>query len=577
MTRTTLSLSVLVVLACAAAGCRSPRRAWQPNSGGGSTATTSGQTVAATGVVASGTPREQLEQLDGVLREQGYAPTGPAVHGNLQPNGLIAYAVDAQPGACYTLAVFGEQPDQNIDVIVLDPYGRQAAHDVRPDNHPWVSFCAGQAGRFIARLQMRGGSGGYYYAAYRGPAGRQMELSSFFGQEPASQVQVATMGAETQGRLRQLDQQMSQQGFTRVGEPSGIVLDSRDPRDFQLNLREGECYAFATLGGPGAVDTDVFLNDDSGTRLSADTRRDRDALVQYCAPATGNYALQVRMYEGQGPLFTVAYVQHPQAQAQQPQPVMASSSTAGAGLQENFALLDADMRARGYEGYGDQTTGRLDEGGSRNFEIQLEGGRCYAILAVGDGTVRDLDLRLLNQRGQEVDRDTANDARPTVRVCPERSGNFTMQVAMAGGAGAYVYAPYRWPRGTRGPFGLEGLTWVRLSEVTALLGVEGFEPDAGFTPENGRLARQGATATHQVDLSAGQCYAVVVVGGEGVNDLDVTLSRGGTELASDFGSRNAFPSVRQCVEADGRYTITVTAAQGSGPYHYQIFSRSSDE
>ncbi|HJL17054.1 MAG TPA: hypothetical protein RMH99_15420, partial [Sandaracinaceae bacterium LLY-WYZ-13_1] len=536
-----------------------------------------GQTVAATGVVASGTPREQLEQLDGVLREQGYAPTGPAVHGNLQTNGLVAYAVDAQPNRCYTLAVFGEQPNQNIDMIVLDPYGRPATHNVRPDNHPWVSFCAASGGRFIARVQMASGSGGYYYGAYQGPSGRRMELSQFFGQEPAtSQVQVAQMDGETQSRLSSLDQQMNQQGYSRVGDPAGIVLDGREPRDFQLNLREGECYAFATLGGPGAVDTDVFLNDQSGTRIQADTRRDRDAMVQYCAPATGNYALQVRMYQGQGPLFTVAYVQNA-AQAQQTQPVMESTSTAGAGLQENFALLDADMRARGYESYGEQTNGRLDEAGTRNFEIQLEGGRCYAILAVGDTGVRDLDLHLLNQRGQEVDRDTASDARPTVRVCPESSGNYYMQVQMTSGSGAYVYAPYRWPRGTQGPFGLEGLTWVRLSEVTALLSVEGFTPDAGFTPENGQLRRQGASATHQVNLESGQCYAIVVVGGEGVNDLDVTLSRGGTQLASDFGSRNAFPSVRQCVQQGGRHTITVSAAEGSGDYHYQVFSRTEGE
>lgn len=562
------------VLSLALTACRSPRRRWDPNTTAGATATTGGgTTVAATGVVASGTPREQLEQLDGLLREQGFEPIGPAVHGNLQPNGLIAYAVDAQPGQCYTLAVIGEQPSgQNIDIIVLDPYGRPAAHHVRPDNHPWVSFCAAQAGRFIARVQMTGGGGGYFYAPYEGPAGRRLELSSFYGETPQTQVQVASMDGQTQARLSQLDQQMQQQGFSRVGEPSGIVLDSAEPRDFQLNLRQGECYAFASLGGPGSVDTDLFLHDQSGTRLEADTRRDRDAVVRYCAPATGNYTLQARMYEGEGPLFTAAYVQS-QGATQQAQPVMASTSTAGASLQENFALLDADMRARGYESLGDQTTGQLAEAGTRNFAIQLEGGRCYAILAVGDTGVRDLDLHLLDPSGREVDRDVANDARPTVRVCPEASGNFYMQVQMSSGSGQYVYAPYRWPRGTQGPFGLEGLTWVRLSEVTALLGVEGYAPDAGFTPETGTLRRQGQTVTHHVNLSAGQCYAVVAVGGQGISDLDVTLSQGGTQLASDFGSRNAFPSLRQCVQSDARYTITITAAEGSGPYVYQIFSR----
>lgn len=572
MTRPLLRSLTLLSL-CALTACASPRRRWQPNEGAGST-TGGGTTVSTGGVVASGTPREQLEQLDGVLRQQGFNSTGPAVHGNLQTNGMIAYAVEATPGSCYTVAVLGEDSSQNIDMIVIDPYGRPTAHNVRPDNHPWASFCATQAGRFIARVQMASGAGGYFYAAYQGPSARQMDLASFYG-EASSAVASATMDGQTQQRLSALDQNMQQRGFSRVGQPAGLQLDNPEPRDFQLNLQQGTCYAFASLGGPGAVDTDIFLNDDGGRRLQADTARAQDAVIEYCAPATGAYVLQVRMYQGAGSLFTVGYVQGAQ-QTAQAEPVMASTSTATASLQENFALLDADMRARGYEAMGQQSNGELAAGGTQDYQVQLEGGRCYAILAVGDNSVQDLDLHLLDQRGREVDRDIATDARPTVRVCPTASGTYTMRVEMASGQGAYVYAPYRWPRGTSGPFGLSGLSWVRMSEVTALLRVEGYEPDPGFTPGQGRLRRQGATGSHQVELYGGQCYAVVVVGGEGVNDLDVTLSQGNTQLSSDYGSRNAFPSVRHCVPTDGNFSFTITAADGSGEYHYQIFSRSND-
>ncbi len=574
MNRTLLSLLALGALALAA--CSSPRRRWQPDQGGGQATVTTGggQTVTAAGVVASGSPREQLEQLDGVLRQQGFTATGPAVHGNLPTNGLIAYAVDATPNSCYTLAVLGETSGQNIDMIVIDPYGRPTAHNVRPDNHPWASFCASQAGRFIARVQMASGAGSYYYAAYQGPANRQMDLASFYG-EASSAVQTAQMDAQTQQRLGALDGQMQQRGFNRVGQPAGLALDNTEPRDFQLSLQQGTCYAFASLGGPSAVDTDIFLNDHSGQRLESDTARSQDAVIQYCAPATGAYVLQVRMSEGSGSLFTVGYVQGA-AQASGNEPVMASTSTASAGLQENFALLDADMRARGYEGYGQQTTGQLAANATRDFQIQLEGGRCYAILAVGDQSVTNLDLHLLDARGREVDRDVAGDARPTVRVCPTASGNFTMRVQMMAGQGNYVYAPYRWPRGTQGPFGMSGLSFVRMSELTALLQVEGYEPDPGFTPGHGNLRTQGASSRHEVELTAGQCYAVVAVGGEGVNDLDVTLQEGSTQLASDYGSSNAMTSVRHCVQRDGRYTFRVTASAGNGEYHYQIFSRSND-
>ncbi|MBX3272729.1 MAG: hypothetical protein KF729_20880 [Sandaracinaceae bacterium] len=568
-----MALTGFVLAAALVAGCGPSRERWTPGQGGTTATTGASETVAATNVRASGGPREQLEQLDGILRGQGMAPTGPAQHGTLDPEGLIAYAVDALPNTCYTLAVIGEAPGQNIDMIVIDPFGRPAAHHVRPDNHPWVSFCAATGGRFIARVQMVSGGGGYYYAAYQGPGGRQLDLSSFYGDTPQVTVQTAQLDAQTRARLSALDQRYATQGYSRVGEPAGVVLEDPTPRDFQLNLEQGQCYAFATLGGPGAIDTDLFLADSGGQRLRADTSSAIDATIEYCAQVTGSYVLEVRMSSGRGPLFTVGYLRSGTGAVASQQPVMSTTSTAAASLAENFALIDADMRARGYETLATQQSGRLDQGGTRNFEIQLEGGRCYAILAVGDTTVRDLDLMLLGPDGRTVDADAGEDARPTVRVCPQASGNYYMQVQMTAGAGAYVYKSYRWPRGTRGPFGLSGVTWVRLSEVTALLGVEGFEPDPGFTPGNGRLRRQGASAQHHVDLTAGQCYAVVAVGGEGITDLDITISRGTTQVASDFGTASAFPSARHCAQADGRHTITITAAAGAGTYHYQVFSR----
>lgn len=509
-----------------------------------------------------------------MLREQGFSPIGPAIRGELQTGGLIAYSIQTFPSACYTVAVFGEQPGQNIDLIVLDNIGRMASHDVRDDAHPWASFCTSAAGTFIARLQMAAGAGSYYYAAYQGPAGRQMELSSFFGQQAEQGPQVAQMDAETQTRLQGLDSQLSGQGYTRVGQPSGLMLENASPREYRLNLQANQCYAFATLGGPGAVNTDVSLNDSTGAALVSDNTSSVDTLIQYCAPVDGSYALQIRMAQGAGAIFTVGYVRgNGQPSGGE---VLSSTTTAGAGLQENFALLDADMRARGYETLSSSESGNLTTGASRRYNVNLEGGHCYAILAVGDAGVRNLDLVLMSPTGQPVDRDVAENARPTVRVCPGSSGPYTMEVRMAAGSGSYVYAPYQWPRGTEGPFNLRGLIYVRLAEVTALLSVEGYTPDPGFTQDGGTLRPQGATATHGVDLEAGQCYAVVVVGGDGVQDLDVTLARNGSQIASDYGSQNAFPSVRHCATEAGRYDFTVTAARGSGRYHYQVFTRSEE-
>ena len=70
-----------------------------------------------------------------------------------------------------------------------------------------------------------------------------------------------------------------------------------------------------------------------------------------------------------------------------------------------------------------------------------------------------------------------------MRVCPSARGHYRMAIRMTSGSGSYIYAPYRWTRGTRGPFGLAGLIYLRLAEVTSLLAVEGYEPDVGYDLE----------------------------------------------------------------------------------------------
>lgn len=561
-----VTLGVLVI-GSLAGGCR--RRSVRGVTGGGGPS--SGAVQVGGGETARGTPREQLEQLDRLLRAQGYLPVGPATHGTLEPNGITAYALDVRRGHCYTIALFGA-PGTDVNLVMLDPAGRDIAHNVLPDEHPWVGFCAARAGRFVARVQMARGGGEYFFAPYLTQGRRPADLTAFFGASPSGPA-VAQIDAATRERLQALDQRLAAEHFQRIGEPSGLVLRNREERVYALSLEQGRCYVFGTLGGEGTSDTDVFLQDGSGTRLQADGANDRDATVRYCAPDDGNYTLQVRMLGGEGPVFTVAYAQAVAGTSAEPAvPVIADTSTAGANIDENFALLDADMRARGYESFGNHQQGQLSEGAEQAYAVELEGGKCYAILALGDSDVRDLSLSLRDGSGREVDRDEAGDARPTVRVCPQDTGNYTMVVRMVSGTGSYVYAPYRWPRGTR--LGdLSGILYVRLAEITALLSVESFAPDPGYSLERGRLRREGQTATHALPLQGGQCYSIVVVGGDGVRDLDVTLTRGGTQVATDFGARNAFPNVRHCTSANETFTLSVSTRSGSGDYVYQVFSQ----
>ena len=577
-----------VLLSIITAACSSsPRRivlnpGTQPQvePGGGGTAPVVGQPTTA-GAAAS-TPIQRLNQVDAHLTQRGFSRVGPAVrNANMQAGGLVAYAINTAPGQCYVAVAIGVS-GSDLNMIVLDPMGRTVAHNVLPDETPWVRICPTMAGRFISRLQMATGGGEYYYALYQGTVQNEPMLEAALGgAQPAQQVQQAQIDPQTNQRLTALDNQFTQERFSRVGPPMGVQLATGADDRRQINLQQGSCYAFASLGGPGANDTDIYILNGSEETMQSDRDTDLDAVVRFCPPASGTYTLRANMYRGAGPIFIAGWVQQ-QAQApSQPNvapapaaPVLATTSTAGGGVNEAYALLDADMLARGYESFGSMTRGELQQGGTRDFNIELEGGKCYAIVAVGGSTVRNLDLTLMNASGNELDRDIADDARPIVRVCPENSGRHRMQVKMTEGTGNFVYHAYRWPRGTRGPFGLSGLIYVRLAEVTSLLQVEGFQPSADFAPGRGRLRRQGASGGHNIDLPSGKCFAVLVVGGDGVNDIDVSLNKGRNRLAAD-GSRNPFPNVRHCTTQAGAYRLNIEAANGSGSYFYQVFERGS--
>lgn len=536
------------------AGCtivRSPQHAPSPGSG-----------------VEDRGPRATLERLDRHLRARGYAPAGPAVRNpNMPPGGMIAYALDVAAGQCFATFAL-THPGTDLNLVVLDPQGTTVAYDVRPDPHPAAEFCAPRSGRYIIRLQMALGSGEYYFAAYQGPSGITPEFAAFFGAED-DVAESASIDSLTAKRLESLDEKLGKQGFVRTGEAQGVQLRQGQDRVFPLRLDGGACYVFASFAGPGILDTDVAIVDGGGTELAKDVGNDADGMVRYCPTANDSVLLRTRAHRGDGPIFVAGYAQSGRAVAG---PIIPTKSVAGAGLEESFRLLDADLRARGYRSFGEPQRGRLEEGEGREFGVRLEGEKCYAILAVGDGTVRDLDLILLDGSGKQLDRDIEADPRPIVRVCPTQSGQFTMQVRAYSGGGQFVYAAYQWPRGTRGPFGLSGLLYVRLAEVTSLLGVEKYEPDPGFTPEKGTLARQGQSKTHEVELKAGACYAIAAVGGEGVADLDLRLSMGGREIVRDT-TRNAFPAVRHCPQTTGRMTLTIEAAQGQGDYFFQVFER----
>lgn len=603
--RLVLLLAALSMAGCSAFSIISPRRAdGTPVFGGNRnrTQTPTGATGTTTTAGNGSDPTQYLNRLDAHLRAQGYAPAGAAIRNNTMPStGLVAYALDARPGTCYAAIAIGDA-GTDLNMILLDPFGRTESYNVQADSTPFVTFCPQQQGRYVVRLQMSRGQGGYYYLAYGGQRGRDPSLAAFFqtsggaatnttGATSTTQTpQTAQIDPGTRARYQAADSTLTAERFTRASEPIGLVLAQRQERLFPLNLMASACYAFATFGGPGTSDTDVFVVDGSGAELESDTRTDVDAIVRFCPPSDGTYQLRTRLYTGSGPVFVAGWVQ-PRAlvatttgspsttgsttttqTTNTNTPVLSTTSTAATTLGEAYALVDIDMQARGYVIHGDSQDGTLQNTEARDFTISIERDKCYAIVALGDSGVRNLELTLLDGGGRVLDRESETSSRAIVRTCSSEARS--VRLAMADGAGAFKFATYQFTRGTRGPSGLVGLTWVRIMEVTALLEAENYSPSLSFDIETGRLSTVGRTVSQQLNLQAAHCYAVVVVGGDGVSSVGIGLERGGTVVTENrLGS--SFPDVRVCPDQAGRYDLKITSMAGVGTYAYQVFERST--
>ena len=108
---------------------------------------------------------------------------------------------------------------------------------------------------------------------------------------------------------------------------------------------------------------------------------------------------------------------------------------APAQAQEQIVTTQLDsavvlMAGQGFTPADDAVRGSLDQGEDEEFELELEAGKTYIIMAVCDGDCSDLDLALTSS-GQDVDSDYEPDDVPMVMVEVERSATYNLKVEMA--------------------------------------------------------------------------------------------------------------------------------------------------
>ncbi len=128
--------------------------------------------------------------------------------------------------------------------------------------------------------------------------------------------------------------------------------------------------------------------------------------------------------------------------------ILAMSCGGGSQLEPRFVAVHNTMSAMGMAQSGPISEGSLGEGNEARFDVHLDGGQCYTVVALGTGGVRDIDLRVVGAGDDELGRDVTHDRQAAAQVCPGRSGDFQIVLQMADGSGGYLVS--YWSGGSTG-------------------------------------------------------------------------------------------------------------------------------
>lgn len=215
-------------------------------------------------------------------------------------------------------------------------------------------------------------------------------------------------------------------------------------------------------------------------------------------------------------------------------------------------------------------TVELEQGANHTFSLAVEAGACYAAIALGLGPT-DVDVRV-RRDGATVAMDGALDPYPVATWCPVTDGVDRISIRAFQGSGLVEYLVLIDPDTREAGFGeldeLSNRLVVHVARAAPRWEPRGSQWRSGF-----ELAGEQTMA---LQLPAGRCTAVAVVGQSSVEDIDLLLTDAvGTELARDF-ALDATPLVAYCADRDIDAVLRIAVRVGRGVVAAQVLDAAHD-
>jgi hypothetical protein len=374
---------------------------------------------------------------------------------------------------------------------------------------------------------------------------------------------------QTQGTLASCVERVVNAARSQGARPSGpAVVDfmlSGDDRRYEYGLPEDGCLGLLAVGHRQVQHLALSLFAPSGRMLAQDEARDAHPYARFCGKGGRRFVAEVRMLDGEGEFHLVPLWNAPPT-LDALESIMASCMSTGdprpdlidVGPEPLGPPIEAEMSAvakrlakQGYRAGIGVLFGGLPERRREVRRVMLDGGHCYALAAVGDTDVEDIDMRLLSitDTAALIAADVTRRRDAVVKVCPDRAGIYVLDIRMYRGAGSYVVQSFGLTEpATPLPPGIEGGTRIPYAELLTQLGERGMHA----TPVAWGFLQPEATQMLPLPLRAGHCYAVAAIASPEFagGDLDMSLvDEHGGLFAAEIGP-NPHPLVFHCATRD---------------------------
>lgn len=214
--------------------------------------------------------------------------------------------------------------------------------------------------------------------------------------------------------------------------PQGSVqLAEGEAYTFNHTVTAGVCYAFVAIGVHGLTDLDLRLRR-GGVVVAQDVQLDGYPVVEWCPSLSGTIRVGIRAFHGGGSADFQVLVDPN------------SYYSARGQLDELSNRLEAATArsAPRWTPQGPQWRSAFPRPGVRELTIAAEPGQCYAVVAIGQASVFDVDLRM-RADGEVVDEDIGGAEVAGVSMCASVSQTLTVDVALVRGQGVVAAQPLR--------------------------------------------------------------------------------------------------------------------------------------